>query len=187
MTVDPTTMEIYAERASADATLTAFMAALAPGARVLDLGCGPGGSAALILAAGLVVDAVDASAEMVDLAWKLHGIKARVAAFEDLDAVAEYDAVWASFSLLHAPKAAMPDLLVRIKRALRPGGRLGLGMKTGTGEGRDGLGRFYAYYTPDELQDLLTAAGFTVEAQQTGHAVGLDDTDAPWIWITARG
>ena len=61
-------------------------------------------------------------------------IDARLARFDELDAVARYDGIWANFSLLHAPRAEMPGNLARISRALRPGGWLHLGLKLGQGD-----------------------------------------------------
>jgi len=196
MSADAATLAVYASRAQDYADLNAdsqaggsldrFVGALPPGARVLDLGCGPGADAVAMREAGLAVDAMDASGEMVRLARRLHGLNVRCAGFETLDDVAAYDAVWASFSLLHAPKSDMPDLLMRIRRALRPSGLFGLGLKTGIGESRDSLGRFYAFYAINELEQLLAAADFTVQDMRTGASSGLDGTVAPWVRITAR-
>ena len=60
-----------------------------------------------------------------------------------------------------------------------------IGTKTGTGEKRDPIGRFYAYYEDAELTELLQAAGFTIEARAFGADVGLDGVEAPWIIIRA--
>lgn len=169
-----------------DATLTAFMAQLPPGARVLDLGCGPGRSAGHMAAAGHHVDAWDASAEMVKLAAALPGVTARQADFDALQAEGVYDAVWANFSLLHAPREDMPHHLAAIRRALKPGGLLHVAVKEGSGAKRDALGRLYTYYTEDELADLLREAGLTSGPFSRGEDVGLDDVMAPWISVTAH-
>ncbi|RMH41970.1 MAG: class I SAM-dependent methyltransferase [Alphaproteobacteria bacterium] len=173
-------------RARPDRDLAAFIAALAPGARVLDLGCGPGQGAAMLRDAGLVVDAVDASEGMARLARERFGIDVTVQEFSDIDAVARYDGIWANFSLLHAPRAEMPAHLRRLHRALKPGGLLHLGLKLGRGEGRDHLGRFYAYYEEAELDALLRAAGFAPVARRTGRATGMAGTPDPFIIMRAR-
>ena len=135
---------------------------------------------------GLAVDAWDALPEFARVAKDTNGIEVTLATFDDLDADAVYDGIYANFSLLHAPKAEMPGHLARIARALKPGGLFHIGTKTGTGEKRDTLGRFYAYYTDQELTDLLTAAGLTVTYRKTGAEPGLDGTVAPWIILHAR-
>ncbi len=155
------------------ADLDWFVLALPKGGRALDLGCGPGHWTAALQGAGLRVDASDASAAMAALALERYGIEVRVEPFEALDAKHKYDGIWANFSLLHAPRAEFPDLLARVHNALKPGGALLLGMKLGKGEGRDQLGRFYAYYSEDELISLLADAGLSVKETKRGDGEGL--------------
>ncbi|MCA0204698.1 MAG: class I SAM-dependent methyltransferase [Proteobacteria bacterium] len=199
MSADPRTLAVYATAATRyaegvarkkdidqQADLDRFAAALPPGGRVLDLGCGPGQHAAALRARGLTVEASDASPEMAALALRDHGIAVRVEPFEALDANARYHGIWASFSLLHAPRAALPALLSRIHRALVPGGTFTLGMKLGRGEGRDDLDRFFAYYTEAELRSLLGAAGFTVSHARQGVGSGLSDQPASYVILTAH-
>ncbi|NND22934.1 MAG: class I SAM-dependent methyltransferase [Boseongicola sp.] len=193
---DRKTLDVYARRAEDysrrfDAEkpgkhLLAFIEALPADAKVLDLGCGTGRAARFMRQAGFSVDAWDASPEMARVAKETHDLDVIVATFDQLDAVAVYDGVFASFTLLHAPKSQMPDHLARIRTALRPGGLFYLGLKTGQGEKRDKLGRFYAYYEDAEITGLLEDAGFTVETRDTGSETGLDGTVAPWIILTAR-
>lgn len=195
MTADRETLDVYDARAGDYANLvdrskpgrhlTDFIDALPKHGRVLDLGCGPGKSAADMAEAGLTVDAWDASAEMARLGRESFGLDIQVREFESLDAVQTYDGIFANFSLLHAPKSQMPGHLERIARALKPGGVFHIGMKTGTGERRDSIGRFYAYYEDVELSELLTAAGFTVTDRALGSDLGLDGTEAPWIIMRA--
>jgi len=173
------------EGLSRDPLLADFIAALPPGGRVLDLGCGPGIAAAHMAAQGLAVDATDASAEMVALARAHPGVTAWQASFDEIAGEALYDGVWANFSLLHAPPAAMPRHLAALHRALKPGGRLHIAVKTGTGEARDRLGRFYTYYTAAELTALLDTTGFTILFSTTGRDIGLDGTPADWLSLAA--
>ena len=136
--------------------------------------------------AGLVVDAVDASAEMVAMAARHPGVSARHATFDEIDATAEYDGVWANFSLLHAPRDAFPGHLAAIHRALKPGGVFYLGLKLGKGEARDKIGRFYTYYTEQQLETLLTQAGFTITNRIHGAGPGLDGTLSDWILVASH-
>lgn len=178
--------EAYASRfAAPQPALAAFVAVLPPGGRVLDLGCGPGTSAAAMLAAGLAVEAWDAAPGMVAAARR-RGVDAREATFAELDVARRYDGVWANFSLLHAPRDEMAGHLAAIARALRPGGHLHLGLKLGSGTGRDGLGRLYTYYGRDEIVGLVQAAGLTVVGERTGEDAGFDGTLSAWITLLAR-
>ena len=195
---DQETIEVYAKAAEdyakgfADTKeikqeddIRAFLEGFPDGARVLDYGCGPGQWAAVLRDRGCAVDATDATQEMADLARDRYGIAVRVEPFEALDAEEVYHGIWANFSLLHAPRDAIPGLLTRVHRALRPDGRLHIGMKIGTGEGRDRLGRFYTYYGEDELKGLLTDAGFTVTRTRTGSGKGLAGGEETFVVMTA--
>jgi SAM-dependent methyltransferase len=169
-----------------DRDLQDFIDGVPAGGRVLDLGCGPGNSAEMMMQAGLVTDATDGSQEMVNLANKVPDLNVTLATFDQLDAIDLYDGIWANFSLLHAPKAEMPTHLLRIATALKSTGLLHLGLKTGTGEKRDGIGRFYAYYTEGELTKLLSDVGMKITYSRHGSASGLDGTEAPFIILKAR-
>ncbi len=196
MSADLETIAVYDTRSheyatrttgrSAEPGLVDFVSELPPGAHLLDLGCGPGDSAHRFLKAGFSVDAVDASPAMISRAAEL-GVAARRATFDEIDARNLYDGIWASYSLLHAPRADMPGHLTRLHRALKPGGRFHIGMKLGTGEKRDRLGRLYVYYTETELLGLLEAAGFTPTTRARRVDVGLDGTAYDGIWIHANG
>ena len=176
---------MMAEAAAEDPVLRRFVDAVRPGGRVLDLGCGPGGHAAVMAAAGLSVDAIDAAPAMAARADAIAGVSARVGRFEDVAGEGVYDGVWASFSLLHAPRAHLPSHLRRVARAMRPGAPLFVGMKAGEGEGRDRLGRFYVYYGRDALEALLRGAGLTPRDHWTGRSSGLDGVESPWIVMRA--
>ena len=108
-------------------------AVIAPGARVLDLGCGPANQLALI--AQLNPDAhfigVDASDSMLALAretlgrCKVINVELRKASIDALDAWedASVDAVISTMTLHHLPDIATLDAVMReTARALKPGG-----------------------------------------------------------------
>ena len=83
----------------------AFLERVGAGGRILDFGCGPGRSAAAMRDAGHPLDALDASPGMAKLAKDQYGLDVTVAGFDSLTVRAAYDGIWASFSLLHVPKA----------------------------------------------------------------------------------
>ncbi|MGI9388845.1 MAG: class I SAM-dependent DNA methyltransferase [Boseongicola sp.] len=193
---DRETLDVYGDRAAdyadmvtqmaPDRHLQAFIDAVPKGGKVMDLGCGHGRSTALMIEAGLQAEALDASPEFAEIALKKFGVKVAIAEFEALDTEAAYDGVFANFSLLHSPKAEMPGHLARIARSLQPDGVFHLGLKTGEGEYRDSLGRFYAYYSDAEISGLMQNNGFTVLSRDFGAEKGLDGTVAPWIVLLAR-
>ncbi|NVO57483.1 class I SAM-dependent methyltransferase [Rhodobacteraceae bacterium B1Z28] len=178
--------ELTDDSNKADQGMTDFIAAIPKGGKVLDLGCGPGASAVLMAQAGLEVDAMDASAEMVRLASDQAGVSARQAEFSDLRATAAYDGIWANFSLLHATRTDFPNHIAAIHKALKPDGIFFIAMKLGQGEGPDRLGRYYSYYSEDELKTYLQNAGFTVTGQWHGSGTGLDGSVSDWIRLAAH-
>lgn len=196
MTADARTIAVYDAKAGdyaahfavarPDRYLASFIAALPPRSRVLDLGCGPGTASAFLRTAGHRPDAVDASPGMVALANQRHAFGARVATFDDIDAIGAYEGVWASFSLLHAPRADFPRYLAALHRALVPQGLFHIGTKLGQGQGRDALDRFYTYYGRDELLTFLGQAGFAILHVWEGTERGLAGTDDPFIAVQAR-
>lgn len=196
MSADKQTLEIYDAKAAEYAqlvvskaehkSLTAFVADLPTGAHVLDLGCGPGHYAAEMLRLGCRVDAVDGSAAMIALAQQIDGLTAWQALFDDLEAVDTYDGVWASFSLLHAPREKLPQHLAQIKRALKAGGVFHIGMKLGEAAARDALGRAYTFVSEPELDGLLRDAGFVPYDTFRGEGAGLAGTVDKFILVRAR-
>lgn len=192
---DRETIALYSDRAADyatcvareddDGSLTAFMARLPAGGRVLDLGCGPGRAAARMARAGFTVEALDAAPGMVALAARQAGVSARLGTFDDIVADPPYAGIWANFSLLHAPRADMPRHLARIHAALQPGGQFHIGLKCGEGTRRDAIGRLYTYYTVAEISGLLDAAGFTILDRETGESAGFSGEVSPWVTLAA--
>lgn len=173
------------KRESVDPTLLKFIKRIRPGGYVLDLGCGPATASSIMHEAGLRVDPVDASSEMVQLANSNYNIGARKAYFNEIDSVNIYDGIWANFSLLHAKANDFPKILIALQQAMKPGGIFHLGMKTGTGAARDRLGRFYTYYSQDELGACVSAAGFQVVQIESGEGRGLAGDMEPWVTLTS--
>lgn len=109
----------------------AEIAALAPGERVLDVGCGTG-ALAVRLAAGVgggEVHGIDASPEMVEVA---KGKAARAGARVELQVAvvealpfpdASFDLVTSSLMLHHLPDDVKRQGLAQVRRVLKPGGR----------------------------------------------------------------
>lgn len=181
-------VEEYQKVAMSDeesAALTRFLNHLQPGSHILDFGCGPGHHSEQMLAAGFQVSAIDATPEFVETA-RTRGVNARVGLFDDLTEVATYDAIWASFSLLHAPRSEFPRHLDAIQTALKPAGHLYLALKLGEGEKRDSIGRFYSYFQEDELKSHLETRGFTTKDWTVGQGAGLSGEVHPFVLITAQ-
>ena len=152
--------EAYAGWAKApSARLKEFMALLPPGGSILELGCGAGNHSAEMLAAGFKLRATDGSPEMAAIASRRLGHPVEAMLFDELDDHEAYDGVWASACLLHVPRHELAGILGRIRRALKPDGVFYASFKIGEGDGRDSLGRYYSYPSPEWLQATSAAAG----------------------------
>ncbi|KNC95674.1 class I SAM-dependent methyltransferase [Trabulsiella odontotermitis] len=111
-----------------------FVAAVVPQGKILDAGCGSGRDSKVFLEMGFDVDAFDATAEMVALATNYTGLPVRQQSFADLDDHERYDGIWCCASLLHVDRGALPEVMQRLSRALKPGGVWYVSFKYGDGE-----------------------------------------------------
>jgi SAM-dependent methyltransferase len=173
------------ERTEPDRHLSDFLDLLPASSHVLDLGCGPGRSAAFMMEAGHTVDAVDACEAFV-VAARNRGVLARKATFHEIGGSELYGGVWANFSLLHAVRDDFVRHLSAISSALIKRGVLHLGMKEGVGERRDKLGRLYTYYSEYELRGLVKQAGLEVISVKKGKEAGLAGDVEPWVIMVAH-
>jgi len=193
---DPATIDFYnaeapdymaSGRGGVGRHLPDFIARLGSGAKVLELGCGGGRDSERMIAAGLDVEPTDGSEGMARQAEQRLGRPVRVMRFEELDAVETYDAVWAHASLLHVPRDALPDIISRVHRALKPGGLHYANFKAGGTGGRDQMGRYYNYLSLDQAQDFYRQSGgweFVEAFDYEGG--GYDGKMGPWVALTVR-
>lgn len=146
--------------------------ALSPGALVLDVGFGLGGSAFIMASDfNLRVDGIDLSKNMLALAQRkllaknLAGkVELRWGDCLDLQCAPIYDAIYSRDVFLHI--ADKPRLFERLHRVLRPGGQLLFtDYCCGSGPQSDVFSRYvkeraYTLHTPDKYAELIADAGF---------------------------
>lgn len=137
----------------------AFTRHLAPGARVLDAGCGSGRDAKAFQEMGYQVEAFDASPAMVDLAREHTGLPVKVMTFAEVDWKEKFDGIWCCASLLHVPAVELPGVMRRVADALKPGGVWYVSFKYGNGE-REVDGRRFTDMDEVRLQETLKALAF---------------------------
>lgn len=194
--IDPATFEFYQSQAphytasgaqGQSRHLDGFLTRLAPGAGILELGCGGGRDAAHMKELGFDVDATDGVPAMVAKANERHDLDARVMQFGELDALSAYDAIWAHASLLHCPRKDLSGTLSRIHTALKPGGWHFANFKLGNGEGRDRFKRLYNFPTRAQLLEIYeTACDWAIEEAVLYESSGFDTVDREWLAITVR-
>lgn len=132
-----------------------FLCLLPPAASILDFGCGSGRDTKYFLDAGMQVDATDGSEELCRLASEYTGIPVRQMLFEELDAKAQYDGIWACSSILHLPKDALKDVLMKMIVALKEHGIIYTSFKYGTFEGERN-GRFFTDFTEETFREFVS-------------------------------
>ena len=167
--------------------LAGFLDRLSPGAQILELGCGGGRDALYMVSRGFVVEPTDGVSQMAVIAERRLGRAVRVMRFDELDAVAEYDAVYASYALLHVPRPGLAGVIDRIWTALRPGGWHMATYKSGGDEGRDELDRYFNYLSRDQAERFYrTACEWQLLELTQGEGPGYRGRRSPWINVIAR-
>lgn len=104
--------------------------------------------------------ALEPSKELAKIIKESTGIEAIEEFAQDLKFDKIFDGICAFASLLHIPKNELPDTLQKIRKALVDDGTFVLSVKLGEGESLDENGRFFSYYKPDEIHNLLIENGF---------------------------
>ncbi|MCK1299925.1 class I SAM-dependent methyltransferase [Bradyrhizobium sp. 24] len=178
----------YADWAKAPSTrLRGFLALLPSGGSILELGCGAGNHSAVMLAEGFSVRATDGSPEMAEIASQRLGHAVEAMRFDQLDAHEAYDGVWASACLLHVPRDELAGILARIHRGLRPSAVFYASYKMGEGDGRDSLGRYYNYASPEWLEATYASAGPWIALASDRNVIhSFDETPANMLHLVVR-
>ncbi|RYE83733.1 MAG: class I SAM-dependent methyltransferase, partial [Hyphomicrobiales bacterium] len=133
----------------------------------------------------LDVSPTDGSPELAAQAQKRLGRPVSVLLFEDLVAEAAFDGVWANACLLHVPRPALPGIVARVHRALRPGGVFYASYKAGEAEGRDRFGRYYNYPDADWLRTAYGNAGWNRIDIEEDLGGGYDQEPTRWLHAIA--
>jgi ubiquinone/menaquinone biosynthesis C-methylase UbiE len=153
------------------------------GARVADVGCGPGRDLAALRARGLRAIGLDLSLGMLEAGGMPGVAQADMRALPLPDAA--LDAVWCQAALLHLPLPDVPAALAEFARVLRWGGALHLAVAEGDGEGwqpypGSGRPRWFSLHREEPLAALLSATGFAV------HSAAHRRTNRDWLVLGAR-
>jgi len=176
------------------AALSQLTSRLAPGALVLDAGCGAGRPIAAQLARSFRVVGVDFSARQLGLAAR-HA-PAALLACQDLTrlglAAGAFDAVCSYYAIIHIPRAEHPGILADFYRLLRPGGLafLCLGAEDLDDDYDDdyfGARMYWSHFDAPTNLELLRRAGFDVLwSQVIADSLGGEAATGGHLFVLAR-
>ncbi len=171
-------------------TLDALSGTLAPGAAVLDLGCGAGIPSTRWLAQRFAVTGVDVSGRQLELAR--HRVPEAILIQADMTGITfapeTFDAVVAFHSIIHVPREEQPALCRRIYRWIKPGGLFLTSWATGAWEGEEpdwngwGATMWWSHYDKETNLRMLREAGFSIRSSE----VRIGSNGEAWLWSLAR-
>lgn len=169
-------VERWANRSVIDDEVQRFVAAVAGGGLVLDIGCGPGFDCATLRTYNLRVVGIDLSWGMLQSGIHRYAGDFIQADMRYLPVRGGVDGIWCNAALLHLPRHDAGQALQEFRRVLAPGGVLFLAVKEGQGEMQrnDGYGshvpRYFTYWRDDQLDTALHESGFRIVEAWTGAA-----------------
>lgn len=128
--------EIFFKDFSDKTELNLFLSYLPHGAKILDVGCGPGNITQYFLQKGFDCEGIDLSQGMIKMAKKrVPEGNFKVADLRKLDYPENsFDALIAAYSFMHIPQQDTRKTLKGFKRILKPRGIFFLIVKEGKGE-----------------------------------------------------
>ena len=162
-----------------------FLSYIPTGGKILDAGCGSGRDSRAFLDAGYNVVSFDASEEMCRRASEYIGKPVLNMRFEDVAYEAEFDGIWACASLLHVPVEELPDVLKKMKRALKPGGIIYASFKYGDGTVFRGE-RQFSDFTEISIVPLFEQAGFEIVSNVVGSDSRPGREDEKWVNVIGK-
>ena len=155
-----------------DPIINEFAKLLKPGAKVLDLGCGPGGETKKLLQHGFDVTSIDISPKMLSLAKK----NVPNGRFLEMDITKmtfpkkTFDAVWTARTLIHLPSSKLDKVLASLNTILIDQGPVCVIVIEGQSEGLqnepyDPSGKtktYFHFFKDHELDQLFINHGFAI-------------------------
>lgn len=165
--------------------LDEFVVSLGAGARVLELGSGPGWDADRLEARKLQVERTDAAQSFIDLQRRRGKTIARLDVVNDAIA-SRYDGILCLYVLQHVARPLIDSVLRKFAAALRPDGVLLVALREGSGEmrevGTQSGGVYHVTLWPKgEFIERLERVGLAVTQSRT-----FTGSDGEWLVVLAR-
>ena len=152
-------------------------------AGIFEIGSGFGRDAKYLQTKGYTVHCTDVTEGFITI-LKAQGLDTQYLNVLTDEIMGEYDLILANAVLLHFTDKDMIQVLRKIYEALKPDGRFAFSVKRGDGDewsdNKTGLPRYFNYWQPEELIELLGAAGFkTVDIKKVAKSEGNE-----WLMVT---
>lgn len=167
-----------------------FAALVRPAGRVADLGCGSGLNARLLVEAGLEVVGYDFSESMLEIARReCPQGKFELADLRRLPRDARgFDALLASFCIVHFRDAEARDFLRGLPALMKPGALLYLSLMEGREPGWESPSfseepLFYNYFDRARVVELLSTAGLAPIATSTSDYLEQDGSTTTDVFL----
>lgn len=155
------TYEIYIKK------ISSFASSLKEKSSVLDIGCGPGINAEILISHGHTVTGIDLSEKMISLASaRCPSGKFMVKNALDTDTDENYDAICLSFIIVHLQVKETAELIKKLPSLINPGGYVYISFMTGKNAGYEKTSFsddeiFFCYYDSSEIEKLFSRHGFS--------------------------
>jgi SAM-dependent methyltransferase len=164
-------VDYNADRSVIAPYLEALCERVPEGARILDLGCGPGWEAESLHDRGYEAIGLDLSSAFCAYARREHPADDHLVGDMNHLPFAEdsFGGVWACASMLHIAREHLPTVLSEVARVLAPGGAFVASVQVGDTQrfvprkSAPGHELFYAYLTPEEWRATVERAGFAID------------------------
>ncbi|MFN3892514.1 MAG: class I SAM-dependent methyltransferase [Beijerinckiaceae bacterium] len=132
------------------------------GARILDLGCGPGRDLKALRERGHTAIGLDGCPSFVGMAREFSGCEVWLQDFLHLDLPREFffDGVYANATLFHVPRTELTRVLYEIRAALRPAGILFASIPRGNDEEGWSGARYGVRHSDKSWRLFVRGAGF---------------------------
>ena len=190
-----TTLEYYDENAEKyvkeSFALTArdnqdmFLSFVKRGGHILDFGCGSGRDTAFFLMKGFTVQPTDGCESICKLASEYLKMPVKVLEFNELDEEDEYDAVYASASIMHLEHDKLMELYPKIIRALKKDGILYASFEYGEEDGYVDM-CYYTRMTEKKYTDFVEQFPQLKRVMQNTFHQKSGSTDLVWYQSIVR-
>lgn len=140
-----------------------FLKYVVPGGKIIDIGAGSGRDINYFKDRGYVVEGIDASEGMCQLATIYSGIDVICERIQDWHPQGKYDGIWANASLQHLELSEIEEFIIRALGYLNINGALYISVKKGMQTGCDEKGRFFVGLSEEKVQQMVTQGEVLVD------------------------